>query len=1413
MKHFYAQKFRVGVLALMLILPFVVRAQVNLYTFSQLSGVYTPITGGTTLGSATNDDTSFPNNPIGFTFNYNNAAYTSFSVNSNGFIALGTTVNSSYTAISTGSTNNIIAGLNFDLQGKTTTGNLRYETIGTAPNRILVVQWTSYAAWSSTTNAADEFNFQIRLYETTDVVEVMYGTFAKNATNRTAQVGLRGNANTDFNNRTSTTSWAATTAGPFNNSTVSLTTTVTPASGLTFRWTPPPPTPMAYVSSTCAQPNVTNVQKNTINNEIIRIQINTTGSMTPFAATSFTINSNGTTNFTTDVSNVKIFYTGSSATFATTTLFGSATSLASPITGSQTLGVGANYFWVAYDIPATATINNLVDAECTSITMSGAGGTQTPTITAPAGSRRIFYCNSNAISTADDDIGNVTFGPLNNGNPNPSLSNPTSVNTYSNFTTLPVQTYFKTVNYPISISQINSSSFFYSTWVSVYIDYNQDGTFSTTTERVFNGPINTAGVPLTGNVTIPATALTGNTFMRVVMIETTVNTNQPCNTYTWGETEDYRIDIQDLPPIDAGAVMLTSPLAGNCYTPSETVEVQIKNFGTDTIDMTVNPVTVNASVTGPNPATFAPVTINTGQLLVGQTMNVIVSTNYNMSVAGTYVFSATAAAAGDGFAGNNAMPNDTIISNAPSVVASANTIVCENDSVGISVTATAIGNGPVITPSNMNPMPIPDTNPLGDTSNVIVANGPASASAAVISVTIDSLAHTFVSQLALTLIAPNGSFVDLSSANGGAGDNYINTTFIPSAATNITAGTAPFTGNFIPEQPFTNLTGSATGTWKLRVTDGTQGDIGTLYGWTLTMYSGNAIVSYSWSPSAGLSSDTIASPMASPATTTTYYVTATDVAGCTNTDSVTVTVNPAPVVNLGANTGFCQGGSMLLDAGAGYIWYTWQDSTNNQTLNVDSTGIYYVEVMDGNMCVGSDTIAITEFNPQVNLGADTAICMNDTLLLNAGAGFTSYTWSTTASTQVISVASPNTYYVDIVDPNGCPASDTIVVAVNALPVVNLGADSSICQGSNMVLDAGSGFTYLWSDSSVTQLLTVNAPGTYYVDITDVNGCMNNDTVNVTMDPTPVVNIGPDSIQCGGSIMLDAGNPGMAYMWSNTDLTQTTTVTSSNTYYVDVTNQFGCVGSDTVMITINPVPVAFAGNDTTICSSSSVTLNGGPGYSSYAWQSGSFNASSQMVTVSPGVTTTYGLTVVDANGCGSSTDFVTINVEPLPNASFSYTSTGTSVTFTNSSVGNLNVTYSWNFGDMTAPSSAVNPTHNYAGNGYYTVTLVVTTDCGSDTTTRYVPITVGVDEVQSLGSLQVFPNPSEGSFTIAIQDADYEQLSIEVIDLQGKVVYGMLEKNLSGQYTKQLDLNGVAKGMYYLRLSTGKQSSTKKLIIQ
>ncbi len=215
------------------------------YTFSQFSQPYVPITNGTVHGTAVNDDQLFSNIPMGFFISYNGAQFNSVGISSNGFIWFGITppLGTNYNPISstTASTAYICAfARNLESRSTSGGGELRSRLAGTAPHRIFTIQWKNYQRYSSgTANNGDIFNFQIRLFEYNQSIEIVYGAMTTTL-NATAQVGMRSTVNTNFMNRVvnATNGWNNSIAGTVNTAAVSYTTTRMPASGQTYRWIP-----------------------------------------------------------------------------------------------------------------------------------------------------------------------------------------------------------------------------------------------------------------------------------------------------------------------------------------------------------------------------------------------------------------------------------------------------------------------------------------------------------------------------------------------------------------------------------------------------------------------------------------------------------------------------------------------------------------------------------------------------------------------------------------------------------------------------------------------------------------------------------------------------------------------------------------------------------------------------------------------------------------------------------------------------------------------------------------------------------------------------------------------------------------------------------------------------------------------
>jgi hypothetical protein len=168
---------------------------------------------------------------------------------------------------------------------------------------------------------------------------------------------------------------------------------------------------------------------------------------------------------------------------------------------------------------------------------------------------------------------------------------------------------------------------------------------------------------------------------------------------------------------------------------------------------------------------------------------------------------------------------------------------------------------------------------------------------------------------------------------------------------------------------------------------------------------------------------------------------------------------------------------------------------------------------------------------------------------------------------------------------------------------------------------------------------------YSVEVFDGVGCSAMDTISVIFSPDPVVNLGADTSGCqGGALTLNAGNAGSTYAWSNSASTQTIGVTTSGTYSVVVTNGAGCTGSDTVNVTIHPLPsVSFTAPADTVCTvTAPITLSGGSpaggAYSGTGVSAGMFDPAAAGV---GSHVITYDYT--DANGCSNAAT-VTVVVE-------------------------------------------------------------------------------------------------------------------------------------------------------------------------
>lgn len=356
-------------------------------------------------------------------------------------------------------------------------------------------------------------------------------------------------------------------------------------------------------------------------------------------------------------------------------------------------------------------------------------------------------------------------------------------------------------------------------------------------------------------------------------------------------------------------------------------------------------------------------------------------------------------------------------------------------------------------------------------------------------------------------------------------------------------------------------------------------------------------------------------------------------------DSLLIQIQDSPAAfSLGNDQPLCNYDTLKLSAGNGFDTYLWQDGSTDSTFTATTPGEYYVEAT--NLCGNrfTDTIRLLPVTvPVLNIGIDSPVCKNDTLYIQAQAGFNTYNWQSSSGLingqgqQVYIVPLQNTAItLEAITAEGCEARDTLqVTSIEARPV-SLGNDTSFCISDSIRLNAGAGYLqYNWNNGSNAQTITAYQQGTYHIAVTDLNGCIARDTLNVLqVFALPAFNLGNDFDLCvGDQKQLDPGNFNQ-YAWHNGSVDRYFTVSAPGQYWVKVTDVNQCSSSDTAaMIKILPVPSGFLKAVDSICRYDQITIHPLSNYNSYNWSTGSSQSS---ITVdAPGL---YSLEVRDGNGC-------------------------------------------------------------------------------------------------------------------------------------------------------------------------------------
>lgn len=319
-------------------------------------------------------------------------------------------------------------------------------------------------------------------------------------------------------------------------------------------------------------------------------------------------------------------------------------------------------------------------------------------------------------------------------------------------------------------------------------------------------------------------------------------------------------------------------------------------------------------------------------------------------------------------------------------------------------------------------------------------------------------------------------------------------------------------------------------------------------------------------------------------TSGTYIIRVKDTNGCINTDTVQLPRYPTPVIVLGNDTTLCTGQSLFLNAGDNFITYEWSNGASSTAITVTATGTYMLTATDFHNCTVTDSIRVTYLQtPIFTLGNDTSVCQHQILKLQTSVQG-SYLWQDGTTLNHITVNSPGIYWLQL--NNGkCFYRDTITISYIPLPVLQLPADTILCNQSALLLNAkqtGKAASYQWQDGSANPEYLITTAGTYSVTVIQ-NGCSNSDTCVVDYQDTPVQKVTSDTSKCKGyQLSFDVSFPNASYEWQDLTSSSFYTVTNAGLYYCNVSNYCGMV-IDTFNVTdiicecLPVIPNAFSPN--------------------------------------------------------------------------------------------------------------------------------------------------------------------------------------------------------------------------------------------
>ena len=269
------------------------------------------------------------------------------------------------------------------------------------------------------------------------------------------------------------------------------------------------------------------------------------------------------------------------------------------------------------------------------------------------------------------------------------------------------------------------------------------------------------------------------------------------------------------------------------------------------------------------------------------------------------------------------------------------------------------------------------------------------------------------------------------------------------------------------------------------------------------------------------------------------------------------------------DTTLCSSTALFLQANTPQVDYLWQDGSRDSIFMVSESGIYWVERTIGECAMRRDSITVTMIDAALNLGQDTVLCVGESLELSIENDLDQITWENGTTDRTRTIIQPGIYIAEaLAISSNCLVRDTINIEFETLENIDLGVDTTLCEGETFLLGENleaEGLSLLWSDGQMAPTFQVTQSGDYWAEASR-GDCYAIDTIAVTFQEAFDISLAEDRSKCPEDLLeLTVNDPSYTYLWSDGSTASSIFVSELGTYWVKAFDGI-CEATDTISVT-------------------------------------------------------------------------------------------------------------------------------------------------------------------------------------------------------------------------------------------------------